>query len=87
VRLADGGGAGDRRPARPLVSSALLIAIVALLAMQPDFGQAALVLFGWGVIYFVAGAPMLILGVIGLVAAARWPTTIPSISPAGSTAS
>ena len=29
-----------------------------MLAMQPDFGQAALILFGWGVMYFVAGAPM-----------------------------
>ena len=32
--------------------------IVAFLALQPDFGQAALVLFAWGVMYFVAGAPM-----------------------------
>jgi len=37
------------------------VAIVFLLAMQPDFGQACLVLFGWGVIYFVAGAPMTLL--------------------------
>lgn len=35
--------------------------IAALLAMQPDFGQAALVVFGWGVMYFVAGAPILLL--------------------------
>jgi cell division protein FtsW len=42
---------------------------VAFLAMQPDFGQAALVLFAWGVIYFVAGAPILLLvGVAGMVA-------------------
>jgi cell division protein FtsW len=42
--------------------------IVGLLAMQPDFGQAALVLFGWGVVYFIAGAPMfLIVGIVGLV--------------------
>ncbi|MGR3323388.1 MAG: peptidoglycan glycosyltransferase FtsW [Pseudooceanicola sp.] len=42
--------------------------IVILLAMQPDFGQACLVLFGWGVMYFVAGAPMLLMVVIaGLV--------------------
>lgn len=39
-----------------------------MLALQPDFGQAALVLFGWGVIYFVAGAPMLLMvGMAGLV--------------------
>ncbi|MDW4497453.1 putative lipid II flippase FtsW [Sulfitobacter sp. D35] len=42
-------------------SFALCIAIVLMLAMQPDFGQACLVLFGWGVMYFVAGAPMLLL--------------------------
>jgi cell division protein FtsW len=28
--------------------------VVGFLAMQPDFGQAALVLFAWGVMYFVA---------------------------------
>ena len=42
-------------------SFALTVAIVAMLALQPDFGQAALVLFGWGVVYFVAGAPLAIL--------------------------
>jgi cell division protein FtsW len=31
------------------------------LALQPDFGQAALILFAWGVMYFVAGAPMTLL--------------------------
>ena len=35
--------------------------IFVVLAMQPDFGQAALILFGWGVMYFVAGAPMILL--------------------------
>jgi len=49
-------------------SFALCIAIVLMLAMQPDFGQAALVLFGWGVMYFVAGAPMVLLvGMAGAV--------------------
>ena len=42
-------------------SFALCIAIVLMLAMQPDFGQACLVLFGWGVMYFIAGAPMVLL--------------------------
>lgn len=32
-----------------------------MLAMQPDFGQSALILFGWGVMYFIAGAPMVLL--------------------------
>ncbi|QEE35183.1 putative lipid II flippase FtsW [Octadecabacter sp. SW4] len=42
----------------------LVIVIVGFLAMQPDFGQAALVLFAWGVMYFVAGAPILLLLVL-----------------------
>ena len=42
--------------------SFVLCAVIAgLLVMQPDFGQACLVMFGWGVMYFVAGAPMLLL--------------------------
>ncbi|MEM1389416.1 MAG: FtsW/RodA/SpoVE family cell cycle protein, partial [Pseudomonadota bacterium] len=41
------------------------------LIWQPDFGQACLVLFAWGVMYFVAGASYMLLSVIaGLVAAA-----------------
>jgi cell division protein FtsW len=42
-------------------SFALCVSIVLMLALQPDFGQAALVLFGWGVMYFVAGAPIFLL--------------------------
>ncbi|GAW33835.1 lipid II flippase FtsW [Roseovarius sp. A-2] len=47
----------------PGLSWSFLLAtvILAFLAMQPDFGQAALVLFGWGVMYFVAGAPITLL--------------------------
>ncbi|MEP3637948.1 MAG: putative lipid II flippase FtsW [Paracoccaceae bacterium] len=49
-------------------SFAICTSIVLMLALQPDFGQACLVLFGWGVMYFVAGAPMLVLvALIGLV--------------------
>ncbi|WP_171235521.1 putative lipid II flippase FtsW [Ruegeria sp. HKCCA6837] len=49
-------------------SFALCMAIVGMLVMQPDFGQACLILFGWGVMYFVAGAPMLLLvGMAGAV--------------------
>ena len=57
-------------PPGRLWSFSLCIAIVLMLALQPDFGQACLVLFGWGVMYFVAGAPMLLLvGMAGLVVA------------------
>jgi cell division protein FtsW len=49
-------------------SFGLCIAIVLMLALQPDFGQACLVLFGWGVMYFVAGAPIVLLvGMAGMV--------------------
>ena len=55
-------------PPGKLWSFCLAVAIVLMLALQPDFGQACLVLFGWGVMYFVAGAPMLLLlGMAGLV--------------------
>ena len=48
-------------------SFALCVTIVLMLALQPDFGQACLVLCGWAVMYFVAGAPMLLLvGMAGL---------------------
>ncbi|MDT8854166.1 putative lipid II flippase FtsW [Paracoccaceae bacterium Fryx2] len=57
-------------PPGKAISFAIAIVIVAFLALQPDFGQSALVLFGWGVVYFVAGAPMLLIVVIvGLVGA------------------
>jgi cell division protein FtsW len=51
-------------PPGKAMSFGLTAVIVLLLAFQPDFGQAALVLFGWGVIYFVAGAPMLLIGIV-----------------------
>ncbi len=55
-------------PPGRLWSFALCMAIVGMLVMQPDFGQACLILFGWGVMYFVAGAPMLLLvGMAGAV--------------------
>ncbi len=55
-------------PPGRLWSFALCMAIVAMLVLQPDFGQACLILFGWGVMYFVAGAPMLLLvGMAGAV--------------------
>ncbi|SLN35271.1 Lipid II flippase FtsW [Aquimixticola soesokkakensis] len=48
-------------PPGKLYSFALALIIVMLLAMQPDFGQAALILFSWAVMYFVAGAPLTLL--------------------------
>jgi cell division protein FtsW len=48
-------------PPGRMYSFILTIVICTFLALQPDFGQACLVLFSWGVMYFVAGAPMLLL--------------------------
>ena len=45
-------------------SFAAAVIVVLLLALQPDFGQASLVLFSWGVMYFVAGAPMILLLIV-----------------------
>ena len=55
-----------RGPPGKRISLALAVVICLLLALQPDFGQAALILFAWGVMYFVAGAPFLILGGLAL---------------------
>lgn len=58
-------------PPGKMFSFVVAMVIVAFLAMQPDFGQAALVLFSWGVIYFVAGAPFLLMaGMAGLTVVA-----------------
>ena len=58
-------------PPGKALSFGLLLIIVFILAMQPDFGQAALLLFGWGVMYFIAGAPMILLiSLAGAVVAA-----------------
>jgi cell division protein FtsW len=48
-------------PPGRLYSFMLTTVIVVMLALQPDFGQASLVLFSWGVMYFVGGAPLLLL--------------------------
>ncbi|MGV8985275.1 MAG: peptidoglycan glycosyltransferase FtsW [Cypionkella sp.] len=45
-------------------SFVLLLIVVGFLALQPDFGQTMLCVFGWGVIYFVAGARMTLIAVI-----------------------
>lgn len=56
-------------PPGRLYSFLLAVVIVLLLALQPDFGQASLVLFSWMVMYFIGGAPVFLLGsVAGLTA-------------------
>ncbi|MFT4151825.1 MAG: putative peptidoglycan glycosyltransferase FtsW [Paracoccaceae bacterium] len=51
-------------PPGKLISFVMLVVVVGFLAMQPDFGQSMLVLFSWGVVYFVAGAPLTLIVVV-----------------------
>ena len=52
-------------PPGKMMSFVLCMTIVVFLALQPDFGQSCLVLFSWGVMYFVAGAPLFLLLTLG----------------------
>ncbi len=55
-------------PPGRLMSFGIMLSVVIMLVAQPDFGQASLVLFAWGVMYFVAGAPLtLLIGITGSV--------------------
>ncbi len=55
-------------PPGRMISLAAMVVVVGFLALQPDFGQASLVLFGWAVVYFVAGAPLFILLLVAVLA-------------------
>lgn len=59
-----------RRPEMPATSMALvlLLMLVSLLVMEPDFGQTMLVLMVWGALFFIAGMRMI--WVLGLAGAA-----------------
>src|ERR1043166_2851463 len=59
-----------RRPEMPATSMALavLMMLVSLLVMEPDFGQTMLILMVWGALFFIAG--MRIVWVFGLAGAA-----------------
>ena len=48
-------------PPGRLISFAVALVIAVFLVMQPDFGQASLIMFAWGVMYFCAGAPLLLI--------------------------
>ncbi|MBC7138175.1 MAG: FtsW/RodA/SpoVE family cell cycle protein [Defluviimonas sp.] len=52
-------------PPGRIYSFVIALVVVLFLALQPDFGQACLVLFSWGVVYFIGGAPVLLLILIG----------------------
>lgn len=57
-------------PPGRLYSFLLAAFIVVMLALQPDFGQASLVLFAWSVMYFISGAPIALLSGIGALTVA-----------------
>ena len=60
-------------PPGRLISFVLLVVIVLMLISQPDYGQAALVLAGWGTIFFVGGAPKkLIISLGALTVGGGW---------------
>ena len=63
-------GETAKRPEMPAnsIALALLIVVVALLVMQPDFGQTMLVSLVWGALFYMAG--MRLIWVIGLAGAA-----------------
>ncbi|GGW28256.1 cell division protein FtsW [Gemmobacter lanyuensis] len=57
-------------PPGRLISFLIAVVVVFFLAIQPDFGQSMLVVFGWCVVYFVAGASMVvILSIVGAIGA------------------
>ncbi len=59
-------------PGRAL-SFVVAVTLTAMLALQPDFGQAGLIIATWSLMYFAAGAPVALLGGIGGgVVAAGW---------------
>ena len=59
-----------KRPEMPATSMALvlLLMLVSLLVMEPDFGQTMLILMVWGSLFFIAGMRMI--WVVGLAGAA-----------------
>jgi cell division protein FtsW len=61
-----------RRPEMPATSIALsgLIVVVALLVLEPDFGQTMLIVMVWGALFFMAGMRMIwVFGLAGAGAA------------------
>jgi cell division protein FtsW len=64
-------GESSRRPEMPAntVALALLLIVVALLVMQPDFGQTMLIVLVWGALFFMAGMRLIWVGGLAGVAA------------------
>src|SRR5262249_14785664 len=64
-------GESARRPEMPAntIALALLLAVVCLLVMQPDFGQTMLVSLVWGALFFLAGMRLIWMFGLGAFAA------------------
>ena len=62
-----------RRPEMPAntVALLLLLMVVALLVMQPDFGQTMLIALVWGALFFMAGMRLIWVGGLAGIAGAR----------------
>jgi len=61
-----------KRPEMPATSMALalLLMLVTLLVMEPDFGQTMLILMVWGALFFIAGMRMIwVMGLAGVASA------------------
>jgi len=65
-------GESARRPEMPANTAALLLLllVVSLLVLQPDFGQTMLIVLVWGALFFMAGMRLIWVAGLGGVAAA-----------------
>lgn len=52
-------------PPGKALSFCVAVVLTAMLALQPDFGQAGLVIASWALMYFAAGAPVTLLSGVG----------------------
>ena len=52
------------------ISAVVSLILIGLLVLQPDFGQASLIIATWSLIYFASGAPVLLLIIVAALAAA-----------------
>ena len=65
-------GESAKRPDMPAnsISLAMLLTVIALLVLQPDFGQTMLVVLVWSALFFMAGMRMIwVFGIAGLAGA------------------
>src|SRR3954469_21478759 len=77
-----------KRPEMPATSMALgmLLLLVALLVMEPDFGQTMLILSVWGALFFIAGMRMIwVLGLAGAAGAGLFGALLFGAAVAGGT--